>query len=87
MHGSPWVPAAPWPVIAPCFTVSATDDAGHKYEGVLEGFSGGANATGHGTFFFWPPVGAAARDLTITVATLWEAATAKIGVNYQNGSE
>jgi hypothetical protein len=81
LHGSPWVARAPWPVIAPCFTVSAADDNGNAYEGVPEGFSGGANATGHGTFFFWPPLSQAARSLTITVATLWEAATAEIPVN------
>ena len=87
LHGSPWVAKAPWPVIAPCFTVSATDDSGHAYEGVLEGFSGGANATGHGTFFFWPPVSRASRSLTVTVATLWEAATAEIPVNRHDESE
>jgi hypothetical protein len=81
LHGAPWVPAAPWPVIAPCFTVSATDDNSNRHEGVLEGFSAGANATGRGTFFFWPPLSPAARTLTITVATLWEAATADIPVN------
>ena len=87
LHGSPWVATAPWPVIAPCFTVSAADDNGNAYEGVLEGFSGGANATGRGTFFFWPPLSPAARGLTITVATLWEAATAEIPVNQRNESE
>jgi hypothetical protein len=87
VHGSPWVAVAPWPVIAPCFTVSATDDGGNTYEGVLEGFSGGANATGRGTFFFWPPLSQAASSLTVRVATLWEAATAEIPVNQQNGSE
>jgi len=81
LHGSPWVAKAPWPVIAPCFTVSAADDNGNAYEGVPEGFTGGANATGQGTFFFWPPLSRAARSLTITVATLWEAATAEIPVN------
>ncbi|HTU73699.1 MAG TPA: hypothetical protein VMG38_09280 [Trebonia sp.] len=81
LHGTPWVPAAPWPVIAPCFTVSAVDDNSNRHEGVLEGFSAGRNATGHGTFFFWPPLSQAARSLTITVATLWEAATAEIAVN------
>lgn len=83
LHGSPWVPSSPWPVIAPCFTVSATDDNSNKYEGVLEGFSGTGTGTGHGTFFFWPPLSEAARSLTVTVATLWEAATAEIPVNQE----
>lgn len=87
LYGSPWVPKAPWPVIAPTFTVSAVDDNSNKYEGVLEGFSDGANATGRGTFFFWPPLPRKACSLTITVATLWEAATAEITVNQRNGSE
>jgi hypothetical protein len=86
VHGSPWVAAAPWPVITPCFTVSATDDNSNMYEGVPEGFSGGADATGRGTFFFWPPVPETARSLTVTIATLWEAATAEIAVNQPEGS-
>lgn len=87
LHGSPWVAKAPWPVIAPCFTVAAVDDNSNSYEGVLEGFSPGASATGRGTYFFWPPLPEAARGLTITVATLWEAATAEIPVNQHKESE
>ncbi|HUN33796.1 MAG TPA: hypothetical protein VMU95_17445 [Trebonia sp.] len=87
LHGSPWVEAAPWPVIAPCFTLSAVDDQGRAYEGVLEGFSGGGSPTGRGTFFLWPPVSQAARSLTITVATLWEAATAEVPVSPPEESE
>jgi len=82
LHASPWPAAAPWPVIVPCLTVHATDDHGSAYEGVLAGFSPGQARTGdtagRGTFWLWPPVPAQAGILTITVSTLWEAATAAI---------
>jgi hypothetical protein len=85
LHGSPWVTAAPWPVIAPCFTVHATDADGNTFEGILEGFQPandgtrpgqGAAPAGRGTFWLWPPVPEGATRLTITVSTLWEAAAA-----------
>jgi hypothetical protein len=47
LQGSPWVPAAPWPVITPCFTVRATSDNSNRrasagettgHDGILEGF-------------------------------------------------
>jgi hypothetical protein len=85
--GSPWVPAAPWPVIAPCFAVHAADADGAAYEGILEGFQpagdgprSGQSAVpaGRGTFWLWPPVPDGATGLTITVSTLWEAATADV---------
>jgi hypothetical protein len=88
LHAGPWPAAAPWPVIVPCLTVHATDDHGSAYEGVLTGFSPGqarpgdrgypSNTAGRGTFWLWPPVPAQAGTLTITVSTLWEAATAAI---------
>ena len=43
LHGSPWVPAAPWPVIAPSFTVHATHADGTTSEGILEGFRPAGN--------------------------------------------
>jgi hypothetical protein len=93
LHGSPWVPAAPWPVIAPCFTVHATDADGTTFEGILEGFrpagdttrpAQGAVPAGRGTFWLWPPVPEGTTGLTITASTLWEAATA--GVTFAAGA-
>ncbi|HEY6789736.1 MAG TPA: hypothetical protein VI365_20755 [Trebonia sp.] len=93
LHGSPWVPAAPWPVIAPCFRVHATDANGTMSEGILEGFRPAGDGTrpgqsaapaGRGTFWLWPPVPEGAAGLTITVSTLWEAATA--GVTFAAGA-
>ena len=87
LHGSPWVPAAPWPVIAPSFMVHAADADGTTYEGILEGFrpagdstrpGQGAAPAGHGTFWLWPPVPEATAGLSITVSTLWEAAAAGV---------
>ena len=87
LHGSPWVPAAPWPVIAPSFTVHATHADGTSSEGILEGFRPAGDAArpgqsaapaGRGTFWLWPPVPEGAADLTITVSTLWEAATVAV---------
>jgi len=90
LHASPWPAAAPWPVIVPCLMVHASDDHGGAYEGVLTGFSPGearlgdrgspSSTGGRGTFWLWPPVPAQAGPLTITVSTLWEAATAAISL-------
>jgi hypothetical protein len=80
LHGRPWVAAAPWPVITPCFTVSATDEDGNAYEGVLDGFRAERDTTGTGTFWLWPPVPEGARSLTVTVGTLWEAAQVKVEI-------
>jgi hypothetical protein len=87
LHGSPWVPAAPWPVIAPCFRVHAADDAGNTFQGFLEGLQPARQGTrpgvgdppaSRGTFWLWPPVPEGATRLAVTVSTLWEAATADI---------
>jgi hypothetical protein len=86
LHASPWVPAAPWPVLAPCFAVHATDTDGTAYEGVLEGFqpvgdgirAGNGVPAGRGTFWLWPPLPEGATGLTVTVGTLWEAATTDV---------
>jgi hypothetical protein len=82
LHAGPWAAAAPWPIIVPCLTVHATDDHGSSHEGILAGFSPGqgrlGGTAGRGTFWLWPPVPPRAGALTITVSTLWEAATAAI---------
>lgn len=80
LHGRPWVPGAAWPMIAPCFSVHATDDNSNAYEGVLSGFRPGSGLEGNGTFWFWPPVADDARSLTITVSTLWEAARVQVAL-------
>jgi hypothetical protein len=35
---------------------------------------------GSGAFWFWPPVGPQARQLRVTVSTLWEAAWALVDI-------
>ena len=93
LHGSPWVPAAPWPVITPCFTVRATDGDGRASEGILEGFQatsagpGGGPPGGRGSFWLWPPAPEGTTRLTITVSTLWEAATAEVTLPAPDGGE
>lgn len=83
LQGSPWVPAAPWPVLTPCFSVHAATGDGATSEGVLEDFQpatagpAGAAPAGRGTFWLWPPVPAGTAELEITVGTLWEAVTAR----------
>lgn len=85
VHGRPWVAAAPWPLLTPCFTVSATDEEGNSYEGVLDSFRAERGATGTGTFWLWPPVPGGARSLTVTVGTLWEAAQVKVEITASGG--
>jgi hypothetical protein len=75
LHGSPWVPGAGWPLIAPCFSVYARDDAGNTYEGVLAGFRQDASTEGVGTFWLWPPVADKQTDVEAS-----EQATEQVGV-------
>jgi hypothetical protein len=39
-----------------------------------------ATLEGNGTFWLWPPVDPQARQLRVTVSTLWEAAWALLGI-------
>jgi hypothetical protein len=79
LHATPWVAETPWPLIAPSLAVHATDAAGGAYEGILEGFAPArAGAEAAGTFWLWPPVPDSVTAIDVTVATLWEAATATI---------
>jgi hypothetical protein len=80
LYGHPWVMDESWPMITPCFRVTATDDTGVAYEGEPGSGSWSAASEGRGAFWFWPPVGPQARQLRLTVSTLWEAAWALIDI-------
>ena len=73
-----WVAGEYWPMIAPCFQVRATDDAGNEHEGILSGRQCSPGHEGNGSFWFWPPVPPARKSIRVTVSTLWEAAWAEI---------
>jgi hypothetical protein len=78
LYGHPWVWGEYWPMIAPCFRVRATDDAGNEYTGMPGDWSGFPGDEGTGSFFFWPPVPTARKSMRVTVSTLWEAAWAEL---------
>jgi hypothetical protein len=80
LYGHPWVMGKSWPMITPCFRVTAVDDTGVKHEGALGSSSQSPTYEGSGDFWFWPPVGPQARQLRVTVSTLWEAAWALIDI-------
>jgi hypothetical protein len=56
------------------------DDTGADHEGGFTSESGSLAHEGHGTFWFWPPVDPRAKQLRVTVSTLWEAAWALIDI-------
>jgi hypothetical protein len=78
LYGHPWVMGEYWPMITPCFQVSAVDDAGNEYDGMLGDWRGFPGDEGTGRFFFWPPVPTARKSMRVTVSTLWEAAWADL---------
>ena len=80
LYGHPWIVEEYWPMIAPCFRVTAVDDTGAEHEGGLDSSSGSPAHEGSGAFWFWPPVDPQARQLRVTVSTLWEAAWALIDI-------
>jgi hypothetical protein len=81
LYGYPWIVGDSWPMITPCFRVTAADDIGAEYEGSLSRSSASAaTLEGNGTFWLWPPVNPQARQLRVTVSTLWEAAWALLGI-------
>jgi hypothetical protein len=80
LYGHPWVAAGSFPMIAPCFRVTAVDDTGVRHEGQHESSSHSAAHDGTGYFWFWPPVPTQAKQLRVIVSTLWEAAWADIGI-------
>jgi len=83
LYGHPWVSGEYWPMIAPCFSVRAVDDAGGEHRGV-RGCGGGSPEASFG-FWFWPPVPLAARRIRVIVSTLWEAAWAEIVIPGRSG--
>jgi hypothetical protein len=80
LYGYPWILEEYWPMIAPCFRVTAVDDTGAEHEGGPDNSSVSAMHEGIGAFWFWPPVGPQARQLRVTVSTLWEAAWALVDI-------
>ena len=78
LYGHPWVMGEYWPMITPCFQVRASDDAGNEYTGMPGDWRGFPGNEGTGSFFFWPPVPTACKNMQMTVSTLWEAAWAEI---------
>ena len=80
LYGYPWVIGTSWPMITPCFRVTAADDTGVEHEGGSVSESQSPAYEGSGTFWFWPAVGLQAKQLRVTVSTLWEAAWAVIDI-------
>jgi hypothetical protein len=80
LYGYPWVPEGSFPMITPCFRISATDDTGVKHDGVPDSSSYSPALDGTGSFWFWPPVPTQAKQLRVIVSTLWEAAWALIDI-------
>ena len=80
LYGHPWIVEEYWPLIAPCFRVTAVDDTGAEHEGGPGNSSESPAHEGSGTFWFWPPVDPQARQLRVTVSTLWEAAWALVDI-------
>jgi hypothetical protein len=80
LHGYPWASEGSFPMITPCFRITATDDTGVKHDGVPDGSSYSPAHDGTGSFWFWPPVPTQAKQLRVIVSTLWEAAWALIDI-------
>jgi hypothetical protein len=80
LYGYPWVIEESWPMIAPCFRVTAVDDTGVPHKGMHDSSSVSPAYDGTGSFWFWPPVPPQAKRLRVTVSTLWEAAWALINI-------
>jgi hypothetical protein len=78
LYGHPWVMGEYWPMIAPCFQVTAVDDAGREYTGMPGDWRGFPGNEGTGSFVFWPPVSTGRTNIRVTVSTLWEAAWADL---------
>jgi hypothetical protein len=80
LYGHPWIFEECWPLITPCFRVTAVDDTGAEHEGGPDNSTGSPAHEGSGAFWFWPPVNPQARQLRVTVSTLWEAAWALVDI-------
>jgi hypothetical protein len=53
--GHSWVTGGSWPVITPCFQVTAVDDTGAEHEGKPWSVGAWHTYEGSGAFSFWPP--------------------------------
>jgi hypothetical protein len=80
LYGHPWTFEGSWPLIVPCFRVTAVDDTGAEYEGEPGNGSWSPEYEGNIAVWFSPPVGPRAKQLRVTVSTLWEAAWALIDI-------
>jgi hypothetical protein len=80
LYGHPWTFERSWPLIVPCFRVTAVDDTGAEYEGEPGNGSWSPGHEGSIAFWFSPPVSPQARQLRVTVSTLWEAAWAQVNI-------
>lgn len=80
LYGHPWVSGESWPMILPCFRVTAVDDTGVEHEAMPDSGSFSPAHDGTSSFWFWPPVPTQAKQLRVTVSTLWEAAWADIDI-------
>jgi hypothetical protein len=81
LYGHPWVVDGSWPMITPCFRVTAIDDTGVRHEGEPgNGSTSMSTREGNYTFWFSPPVAPQAKQLRVTVSTLSEAAWALIDI-------
>jgi len=80
LYGYPWTGGDFWPLITPCFLVTAIDDTGVQHEG--QRGSGAWSFTHEANFVFhlWPPVAPEATQLRVTVSTLWEAGWALVDI-------
>jgi hypothetical protein len=80
LYGHPWITAGSWPMITPCFRVTAVDDTGVEYWGEIVSGSEFPMHEGSGSCWFSSPVPPQAKQLRVTVSTLWEAAWALIDI-------
>jgi hypothetical protein len=80
LYGYPWVNGGAWPMILPCFRVTAVDDTGVEHEAMPDSGSSSSAHESTSSFWFWPPVPTQAKQLRVTVSTLWEAAWADIDI-------
>ena len=80
LYGHPWITGDYFPMITPCFRVTAVDDTGMEHKGVRQSGSEFPTHEGRNSFLFWPPVPPHATQLRVIVSTLWEAAWALIGI-------
>jgi hypothetical protein len=80
LYGHPWLTGDYFPMITPCFRVTAVDDTGLEHKGVRQSGSEFPTREGRNSFLFWPPVPPQARQLRVIVSTLWEATWALIDI-------